>query len=640
MRPFKRESFVSWVALLAGIATASASTLSFAQQDGNGQHKPLRSSNDPPVPARGKLGQDLFLAIDHRDAAKVKSLLESGADPNSQNGLEFTPLYIAAASYQMDVMALLLGAGASVDAETTYGTALTFAAATGNAAGANILISKGANVNVARTDGITVLMMAANSGNPELVKELIKRNANVLSQNVNGSTALTYAARGGHEAVGRVLLDSGVLVDRADNQGDTPLMTAAMNGHARFVKLLLENGANPNLKNTKGQTALSLAAAYGDYPEVVKALLAAGADAKTKDERGSTPGVVAAMRGYSASAAALGVSAAQATKLANSPRSTTKAVDAGIKLLESSMKTFNEKTNCVSCHQEGLGRMTMAMARERGLKLDESVHKAVEAKLNGGLSALTPLHEAALKDPETMKQLPLIEMNEVSPGYSWLLAGMVDNKRTPDEATAAMAMVLGKQQAADGHWSFSLPRVPMQSSNFTLTALAAKSLAAYGSKSDAKEVADRINSAREWLTNGKPKSNEDRASRLLGLKWTSANAETIQSAVKDVLANQRPDGGWSQGPNLQSDAYSTGQALYALHHAGGLKVTDAAYKRGVQFLLRTQDADGSWFVVKRALPANNYFDGGFPHGESQYASFNGTCWATMALMETMPKAKK
>ncbi len=56
------------------------------------------------------------------------------------------------------------------------------------------------------------------------------------------------------------------------------------------------------------------------------------------------------------------------------------------------------------------------------------------------------------------------------------------------------------------------------------------------------------------------------------------------------------------------------------------------YQRGVRFLLRTQEADGSWFVNKRAIPLNNYFDTGFPHGQSQYASFNATCWATMALL--------
>src|SRR4051812_49326105 len=71
-----------------------------------------RRSTDPPMPPRGKLGQDLFLAIDHRDAAGVQALLDKGADPNSTNGLGFVPLYIAAASHQDDVVHALIKAGA------------------------------------------------------------------------------------------------------------------------------------------------------------------------------------------------------------------------------------------------------------------------------------------------------------------------------------------------------------------------------------------------------------------------------------------------------------------------------------------------------------------------------------------------
>ena len=57
----------------------------------------------------------------------------------------------------------------------------------------------------------------------------------------------------------------------------------------------------------------------------------------------------------------------------------------------------------------------------------------------------------------------------------------------------------------------------------------------------------------------------------------------------------------------------------------------------MQFLLRTQEEDGSWFVNKRAMPINNYFDAAFPHGQSQYASFNATCWATMALLPAVDR---
>ena len=64
-----------------------------------------------------------------------------------------------------------------------------------------------------------------------------------------------------------------------------------------------------------------------------------------------------------------------------------------------------------------------------------------------------------------------------------------------------------------------------------------------------------------------------------------------------------------------------------------MPVSDPVSQRGVQFLLRTQDEDGSWFVPKRVEPRNLFFDAAFPHGEAQYASFNATCWATMALVQ-------
>jgi len=66
------------------------------------------------------------------------------------------------------------------------------------------------------------------------------------------------------------------------------------------------------------------------------------------------------------------------------------------------------------------------------------------------------------------------------------------------------------------------------------------------------------------------------------------------------LREQRADGGWSQLPTLASDAYATGLALVALHQGGVLPVDHAAYRRGVEFLLRTQLEDGSWFVLRAA----------------------------------------
>src|SRR5690348_10073330 len=88
-----------------------------------------RSSRDGfSGPGQGKLGPDVYLAILQGDLPGLKSLLSKGADPDARNSLEMTPLVIAAATGQVPMVETLLGAGATLNATTVYGNALTFAA--------------------------------------------------------------------------------------------------------------------------------------------------------------------------------------------------------------------------------------------------------------------------------------------------------------------------------------------------------------------------------------------------------------------------------------------------------------------------------------------------------------------------------
>jgi hypothetical protein len=100
--------------------------------------------------------------------------------------------------------------------------------------------------------------------------------------------------------------------------------------------------------------------------------------------------------------------------------------------------------------------------------------------------------------------------------------------------------------------------------------------------------------------------------------------------VQQLIAKQRPDGGWGQTDNLRSDAYATGEALWALHESG-MQTSDSVYTRGVDYLLRTQHADGTWHVTTRSLGFQPYFQSGFPYDHDQWISQAGTAVASIAL---------
>jgi hypothetical protein len=103
-----------------------------------------------------------------------------------------------------------------------------------------------------------------------------------------------------------------------------------------------------------------------------------------------------------------------------------------------------------------------------------------------------------------------------------------------------------------------------------------------------------------------------------------------------LIAQQDAGGGWAQTPFLFPDAYATGQVLYALHELG-LPSTAAVFQRGVDYLLRTQREDGSWYVKSRAMKIQPYFESGFPHGHDQWISAAATAWAAIALSYSAPE---
>jgi len=201
----------------------------------------------------------------------------------------------------------------------------------------------------------------------------------------------------------------------------------------------------------------------------------------------------------------------------------------------------------------------------------------------------------------------------------------------PDTATDALARYLKDRQSPDGRWRILTQRPPLESSDIEVTAVSLRAIQIYAPKPRRPEYEKAVQLAADWLVKAQPKTAEDRAFQLLGLVWAGKSKQIIRKSARELLAEQRPDGGWAQLPTLPSDVYATGQALVALKESGALAVSDRAYKRGTRFLLDGQLEDGSWFVKSRSIPFQPYFESDFPHGHDQWISAAATNWATMAL---------
>jgi len=267
--------------------------------------------------------------------------------------------------------------------------------------------------------------------------------------------------------------------------------------------------------------------------------------------------------------------------------------------------------------------MTLRLARERGFDVDAKTLDAVETVTFRELRGPRALDNA----------IQTITLSDPTPNQSLLLMAAHAAGVPRDLTTAVYARRMTMWQR-DGHWVTSDFRPPHSSSIFTATATAIRAIQAYMPEERRGESDAAIQRARQWLIATKGESTEDAAFRLLGLAWAGATADERADARRDLLSRQQGGGGFAQLAGYQPDAYSTGEALYALHEAG-MPSSDPAWQKGAAFLIGSQARDGSWRVKTRMIsPANispPYFSTGFPYGKDEFLSYAGSCWAVMAL---------
>jgi ankyrin repeat protein len=594
------------------------------------------------VNARGPEGSTPFMyAALYSDASMLEQLLKMGANPNLKNDAGATALMWAATN--LEKTRVLLAHGAEVNAiSDDLRTPLMIAA--GIPAGGptvKLLIEHGANVNpTKRPDSeSSPLIQAALASSVETMKLLLKHGADLkasavstlilaltedcrdcvdflLKQNLDPDVyTATLGAVVNFADVNtvRILLDRGAKVDAPDSLGHTPLAYAAGSDSipTNVVKLLIERGANVNAKSPHlnsgdtGMSVLDLARLRGDTP-VVDVLVKAGAKSAAADITAPKPGPAVSVQA---------------------------AIQRSLPLLQRADAGFSAKSGCVSCHSESLAATAMGMARARGLRVDET-----SAQKQRKFNVENLQHQRDLLHQGYGGGGPGIDVFNAHI-LAYMLIGFHAEGYPADLDTDAAVMYIKGRQMPDGSWPYPAAdtRPPLCSDHIGQTALALRALQLYAPKAYRAEYERSVGLASAWLAKVDAKTTEDQLGKLLGLAWAGRDAEAIGKAKRELLALQRADGGWADLPSMPSNAYATGKALVALE-AAGLVVSDTSYKRGTEFLLKNQMADGSWYVRTRALGFQPYFETGFPHGVNQSISAAATGWATMALILASPPA--
>ena len=561
------------------------------------------------------------------DLAKIELLVEHGADVNAATEEGRTPLMLAAGIRTAgDVVRYLIKKGAKVGVLDRGDTDAVMIAATAGAAGnLKILLDAGASVKVQRKNAFVMLDASGSDLNKSVIDRAVRAR--------QGFTALMGAAGENSEECVRLLLARGADAKAAMGTGMTALHEAAYEGNLTVVKLLLEAGAPVNAADERGLTPLMMAVnSRNKNPEVAQMLLARGGDVHARDASGRTAADWARIGARREIVEMLPAPANAEVLKASSTEVPSKDIRASVAksvgLLEKIAPTFFLKTGCISCHNVSIPMLALTEARHRGYPVNPT---ALQQMTKQTVALLGPHRDNLLSGycsvPGLATTATYGTMSMHGEGYA------------PDLLTDGIVRCLMVDQKADGHWRVGDTRPPLSHDGIPPTALSARAMKLYSVPAMGRDVEASVARARSYLLEAKPWSGDDHAFRLLGLFWTEAKQEEVEAAARDLVAQQRTDGGWAQTPDMSSDAYATGLALSALATAEPGSPNTAAYRRGVEYLMRTQEVDGSWHVRSRAFAFQPYFESGFPHGHDQWVSMAATAWSAMALMPAAEPAR-
>jgi Prenyltransferase and squalene oxidase repeat len=319
------------------------------------------------------------------------------------------------------------------------------------------------------------------------------------------------------------------------------------------------------------------------------------------------------------------------------PRATTQqvqqTVDRAIGYLQTESAAWLKTRGCAACHHVPMPLWALSEADRQGYTIDKKYLSDTTESLLGSKDKL--MSSKIFPNPADPPD-PRPQGRGLNMGLPLLAVAARSMPSLTDGQKASLRLIteeIVRKQQPDGSWEFfaTLRRPPI---NETQTTDAAWIILALQGDKDAPEKASK--KAVEWLDAAKrTDTHQDKVMKLLLGVRAGKPLKALQPTIDELLALQRPDGGWSQTvPEPRSDAFATGQTLYVLSLAG-FTADRPEIKRGLDYLVATQKPDGSWPMTSRSTP----------NGEPGSAKLLTpiTCaassWATLAMARLAPKTK-
>jgi hypothetical protein len=310
-------------------------------------------------------------------------------------------------------------------------------------------------------------------------------------------------------------------------------------------------------------------------------------------------------------------------------RKPAQAIENALAFLIKDTAKWRADRGCATCHHGTMSVWALSEAKSQGYAVPAEALAEITEWTKGRMVAKIP----TVRDPRPgwkLVSIPAIYLGTMSQNLPVL---------SRDELNL-VAVHLARHQEEDGSFLLPIPQAngapPIWESSETLALWA---LLAWDplTLTDPKEAA-AVRASREktlsWLSKAEPTQTTQSLALWLLLEVRSGQAaEQIQPRIDNLLKQQNSDGGWSQTKERPSDAFATGQALYALSFAG-VNRERPEIQRAIAYLAATQEPDGSWPMTSRNHPGVETTKD--PIRWPVPIKYFGSAWAVLGLVRSVP----